>query len=224
MEENSGKINKAGITVEVLFILLFFFFFTIWPFTDVDTNVKAALIAGLFGLLGWTIQHEYQKIRDYQQQLHEMRLDHAHRISQIRLQNYDTRKEMYDELLQPFITMFQVTRSGEKVDLNKMSEQMNKNTIQVHLLGSDEACKAWEDWFQLSLKLKDERDPERIKLMQTYAIILYARIVLSIRKDLGNEATILREVDFLRAILTDIETQMDLFTKAQKIKSISDLD
>lgn len=231
----NNKMNLIAIIIEIIFIALFFVFFSYEPFNNVDPNVKATIIAGLFGLLGWTIQHEYQTVRDFQQQsfqrneeyekrLHEIKIEHENRIAQIRLQNYDNRKEMYESLLLPFITMFRAAKEKKPVDLIRLSKQMDKNNIQVHLLGSDEACRAWEDWFQLAQRMETEKDDNKKKFIQLVVMILYARIVLSIRKDLGNEETEIDEIDFLRSFIKDIDDILPLLRKAQKVKSIEEIE
>lgn len=66
------------------------------------------------------------------------------------------------------------------------------------LFGSDEVVTAYNDFFQYLYKNNNTIDPkEMLKAL--------GKVVLEIRKDVGNSKTILKESDMLRSMISDID-------------------
>jgi hypothetical protein len=64
--------------------------------------------------------------------------------------------------------------------------------------GSDPVVKAYNNFFQYLYN--NESNPEPAKMMS-----LFGKLILEIRKDLGNSKTKLAEFDMLRFMITDID-------------------
>lgn len=66
------------------------------------------------------------------------------------------------------------------------------------LFGSDNVVNAYNDYFQYLYKDDSEKNP----IVMLNAL---GKVILEIRKDLGNDKTVLKEFDMLRFMITDID-------------------
>jgi hypothetical protein len=161
---------------------------------------------------------------------HEIELNHKRTLAQIRLENYDSRKETYYNFLKPFMEIFMAQRKASKKKGKKGGKAIPDNlidhmlvaNIDLHLLGSDETCGIWREWRKISFKTPSE-DPEVQKMRNTAGVVFYARIILSIRKDLGQEDTSINEMDILRSFITDIDNIMDDLNHVMKWKTADEI-
>lgn len=92
----------------------------------------------------------------------------------------------------------------------------------MHLFGSDESCRILEEWRSLGLKGKSE-NPEIQKKRNTAMLIFYSRLLLSIRRDLGQQETQINELGILRSFLTDLDQNEKEFREAMLWESASDV-
>jgi len=217
-----------GIAFELVLIIIFSYLFSYGFLKEVNINVQIAIVSGLFGILGWSIQSENQRRIEFHNRLFELEKDHKNRLAQIRLQTYNDRKEIYESLLKPFMEAFLVATEKKdiKEEMKKMGEEMRKkmveDNINIHLLGSDETCRIWEEW--LKLARRGEVKNEDIQKKRNVALILfYARLVLSIRRDLGYEETEINEEDFISSFITDIKAYENELKEARKWKKADEV-
>jgi hypothetical protein len=162
------------------------------------------------------------KAMDAERRLHELDLNHHNTLAQIGMRSYDVRKEIYQQFLQPFMEALVLQKRGEVPDFQEQMESMVKSNIDIHLLGSDETCRIWQEWRSLGLKGQSE-DIEIQKRRDAAMLIFYARIILSIRRDLGQKDTKIDEEGILRSFLTDFDKHKDEFREALLWKSASDV-
>lgn len=66
------------------------------------------------------------------------------------------------------------------------------------LFGSDDVVNAYNDFFQYLYKDESERKSSEL-------LNHLGKVVLEIRRDLGNNKTELKEYDMLRSMITDID-------------------
>lgn len=148
-----------------------------------------ALLVVLGGIITWVIRSRIEESRAIQQELNE------------------ERRKTYSEILLPFISVF--TSVVRKEGATKAVDQMMKNLSQIHknrldlvLFGSDAVVRAHNDFWEYAYRI--EADGEIDQRGREY-MRLFGRILLEIRKDVGNRDTKLDEVDMLRWLIRDID-------------------
>ena len=80
-----------------------------------------------------------------------------------------------------------------------LSLDYRKTAFQLILLGSDDVVRAHNELMQYIFSIEGQPDPGA--LMQRYA-----RLLLEIRKSLGNKRTTLREVEMLRGSIKGVDS------------------
>ena len=203
-------------------VLLIIIFITEPKGLKINSDIFIGSLTALLGLLGVTIHMKSTKAMDAERRLHELNLNHHNALAQIGMRSYDVRKEIYQQFLQPFMDTMILQKRGEVPDFQEQMESMVKSNIDIHLLGSDETCRIWQEWRSLSLKGQSE-DTEIQKRRNAAMLIFYARIILSIRRDLGQKDTKIDELGILRSFLTDIDEHKDEYREASLWKSASDV-
>ena len=207
----------------ILSIILLIIIFIIEPKgLKITSNVFIGSLTALLGLLGITIHIKSTKAMEAERRLHELNLNHHNALAQIGMRSYDVRRETYLQFLQPFMEALVLQKRGEVPDSHKQIEAMVKSNIDIHLVGSDETCRAWQEWYSLSLKGKSG-DIEIQKKRNFATLIFFARIILSIRCDLGQKDTKVDELGILRSFLTDFDEHKEEFQEALLWKSASDV-
>jgi len=199
----------TSIVILVMAILGLCYSFFLSPYSeDIDSSVFIGSLTALSGLLVVTFQIIASKQSDAERRLHEIKINHRNTISQIKMKGYDARKKTYDQLLKPFTDIIIATIKQEKINMKKTMEGIVKAGIDIHLLGSDETCKIWDEWRAFSFRT--EHDEEMDKLAGFITLALYPKLVLSIRKDLGHPYTELNEIDVFRSFIKDIDKYKDV--------------
>ncbi len=192
-------------------IVLFSLFFIQLKEIEFDSNLFLGSITALFGLLGILIQIKSAKERD-----------HQNALAQIRLKGYDARREIYDQLLKPFMELMFQQKRGEEPNLDDQIESTIKANFDIHLLGSDETCNAYYEWRGMSLK-KDIEDPNIKSLRLNAMLIFYSRIILAIRRDLGQRDTHVDEIQVLSSFINDIDEFKSGLREAMKWKTAAEV-
>ncbi len=222
MEESYRK-DWIAPSILILSILgLIIIFFAKPKGIEIDSNLFVGSLTALLGLLGLTFQMKTTKEIEAKRRLHELELNHRNTIEQIRMRSYDTRKKTYQLLLQPFTETFILQKRGEQPDIQKHVEIMIKSNIEIFLSGSDETCRAWLEWKALASKGIGEDKEIRDKRFAAM-MVFYARMILSIRRDLGEKNTEINEMDILKSFMSDIDEKQYLFNKALSWKTASEV-
>lgn len=107
----------------------------------------------------------------------------------------------YEKILEPIIRVLAGVKN--KVEMDKALKQIQsfdykKSAFQLMLFGSDNVVNAYNDYFQYLYKNESNLDPYKM-------LNALGKVILEIRKDLGNDKTVLKEYDMLRFMITDIE-------------------
>ncbi len=146
-------------------------------------TLGAPLLVFIGGLISWFFKTRKEDLQAIEERALERRI------------------ETYNTILHPLITMF-ANKSNQKMKDKAISEigsvQYRKAGFNLITFGSDNMVNAYNSMMQAFYKGESENDPK--ETMRKFAIFL-----LSIRKDLYNKNTKLKEWDMLKFMITDIE-------------------
>ena len=125
-------------------------------------------------------------------------------IRQERERLHESRRKIYLDLLEPFITILSGVNDLEKQEdaVKQISSTEFRRTIfELGFLGSDDVNISLGELMQYFFKLKQKgKSPEAKKF-----ILLWGDLLLSIRRDLGSKGTKLTNKDMLRPQIKDID-------------------
>jgi hypothetical protein len=146
-------------------------------------NIIPTLLVVTTGLITWFLKDKSEKLKFQREKL----------IEEKRLN--------YEKILEPIIRTLAGTQN--KSELEKAIKQIKsfdyrKSAFQLMLFGSDSVVNSYNDYFQYLYQKGDKVD--------SYEMLnALGKVVLEIRKDLGNNKTALKEFDMLRFMITDID-------------------
>lgn len=147
-------------------------------------KILPTLLVVLAGFITWYLKDKSEKLK----------------LQRVKL--IEEKRKNYEQILEPIIRLFAGAKGNEK-ELQKAMKQVQsfeykKTAFQLMLFGSDSAVNAYNDYFQFLYKNEGNLDPyEMLKSL--------GKVVLEIRRDLGNENTALKEFDMLRFMISDID-------------------
>ncbi|WP_165750432.1 hypothetical protein [Cellulophaga sp. Z1A5H] len=117
----------------------------------------------------------------------------------------ERRIQTYNTLLHPLIVMF-ANNSNQKVKDKAIAEigsvEYRKAGFNLITFGSDEMVTAYNNMMQSFFKNESESNPK-------LTMKKFAQFLLSVRKDVYNKNTKLKEWDMLKFVITDIEKLTD---------------
>jgi len=147
------------------------------------TALGAPLLVFVGGLISWFFKTRKEELQTIQERALEKRI------------------ETYNTLLNPFIVAF-ANKTNQKMKDKALTEigsvAYRKAGFNLITFGSDEMVNAYNDMMQGFYKGESETDPK-------IAMKKFASFLLSIRKDVYNKNTKLKEWDMLKFMITDIE-------------------
>ncbi|RKS42753.1 hypothetical protein BC962_3040 [Gillisia mitskevichiae] len=146
-------------------------------------GLGAPILIALGGIITWFLKSRKEDLQAIEERALERRI------------------ETYNELLHPLIVLFSKNASKKTKDLatSKMgSVEYRKAAFNLITFGSDEMVVSYNEMMQSFYKNEAEND---IKT----AMQKFASFILSIRKDVNNKNTKLREWDMLKFMITDID-------------------
>lgn len=146
-------------------------------------NILPTLLVVSTGLLTWFLKDKSEKLKLQREKL------------------IDEKRMNYEKILEPIIRTFAGIKN--KGELEKAIKQIQsfdykKSAFQLMLFGSDDVINAYNDFFQYLYNNESQIDPRDM-------LNASGKIILEIRKDLGNDKTLLKEFDMLRFMITDID-------------------
>lgn len=147
------------------------------------SNILPTVLVVLTGLLTWFLKDKSEKLKFQREKLVE------------------EKRVNYEKIMEPIIRTFSGIKNQK--ELIKATHQVQsfdyrKSAFQLMYFGSDSVVKAYNNFFQYLYN--NESNPEPAKMMS-----LFGKLILEIRKDLGNSKTKLAEFDMLRFMITDID-------------------
>ena len=142
------------------------------------------LVAGAFG---WFFKKRYEELQELEGKLRE------------------ERRRIYWALLEPYVRVFAGIRSGTEETMRDAEKTMSsfdyrKTGFELDLIGSDDVVAAWNSMMKHVYRADETGARDSAELM-----LLFGRLLLTIRKDLGNKKTKLKELDMLRAMIKDLD-------------------
>jgi len=163
-------------------------------------SIATPILVGVIGVLGWKFRAEYER-----------------RVNLETLLRTD-RVQIYNTILEPFIIMFMADAAWQADAKNKnkdkfqvgmqkaLSLDYRRTAFQLALLGSDDVVQAYNDLMQHIFHL-DQSQATDAKVRQLMGLI--GRLLLQIRKSMGNESTALDEWAMLEWFITDAPRYRD---------------
>ena len=116
----------------------------------------------------------------------------------------DDRRQIYAQVLEPYIRVFAASTnpSETKKALRQIaSYDYRRASFELAMIGSDEVVRTLNDMMQYFYRFDAEDKSADPKTMVQY----WGRVLLAIRRDLGNKKTKLSEIDMLRFQIKDID-------------------
>lgn len=142
------------------------------------------LLTVLGGIITWFIKSKIEELRAIEEKLRE------------------ERRNIYAKILDPYVRLFaDLKGKGPSKALEKItSYDYRKTAFDLNLFGSDEVVQAYNDLMQHTYKVEATGNQDPKEMMR-----LWGKLLLGIRKSLGNKKTKLGEFDMLRGMIKDIE-------------------
>lgn len=147
--------------------------------------VKLLFIPLVTGVVTWIIKSKYEELRAIEEKLRE------------------ERRKIYSQILDPFIHVFSDWKGEDtraKVEKCVTSYEYKKNLFSFNLIASDAVIHAYNELYRYGYKAKS-LDNQNLKKMPH----LFGKVLLEIRKNLGNKRTKLNELEMLEIMIKDIE-------------------
>ena len=150
---------------------------------DFFEKILPTLLVVATALITWFLKDKSEKLKFQREKLIE------------------EKRKNYEKILEPIIRVFVVAKN--KAEMAKAIKQIQsydykKSAFQLMLFGSDNVVNAYNDYFQYLYKNESSLDP--IVMLNSLG-----KVILEIRKDLGNDKTALKEFDMLRFMIPDID-------------------
>ena len=153
------------------------------------TNMLVTPIAAaLVGFAVWYVQSSIATIRQEQARLH------------------DDRREVYANILDPFIRMFagiKNPKENPKALRQILSVEYKRTAFEFSLIGADDVVRSFNNFmeyvYSIDSNTQQQLDPAKF-------MYLWGDFLLQIRKNVGNPDTKLTSTDMLRSQIKDIDT------------------
>ncbi len=142
--------------------------------------VASPFLIVLGGIIGAWVTHRLQESREIEERLS------------------GERRKVYADLMKPYFLIF----SGKAQDATKLiaTPDYRRTAFDFMLIAPDSAAQAYNNLMQFTYRAGDQVGE------RTWEIMLHwGRVLLEIRKSLGNKNTVLSEADMLRFLIKDID-------------------
>ena len=147
-------------------------------------SLGPTLLMVLGGVIAWFIKSNIEEFRAIEEKLRK------------------ERRNIYVQILDPHIRLFadiKVKGPGEAIK-SITSYNYKKTAFELNLFGSDEVVRAYNNLMKHAYKAETTGNQDPKEMMR-----LWGKLLLEIRKSLGNKKTKLDEFDMLRAMVKDID-------------------
>lgn len=156
-------------------------------YLPVLVGLGAPILVAIGGLISWFFKSRKEELQAIEERALERRI------------------ETYNQILHPIIVLFSTGAEKKlKDEAVKMigSLEYRKAAFNLITFGSDDMVNNYNDMMQSFFKKEAEKDPKR-------TMKKFAKFILSIRKDVYNKNTKLKDWDMLKFMITDIEKFID---------------
>lgn len=145
------------------------------------------LLMVLGGVITWLIKSRVEELRATEERLRE------------------ERRKIYAQILDPYIRLFADPKGRGPAQAIKeiTSYDYRKTAFELNLFGSDDVVRAYNALMKHTYEAETtgRQDPKQM-------MHLWGRLLLEIRKSLGNKRTKLDEIDMLRGMIKDIDSSL----------------
>jgi hypothetical protein len=146
--------------------------------------VVSPILVAFGGFVVWFLQSRIEQVRTLERSLQ------------------DDRRKVYADILDPYIRLFanlKDNKAQENAIARILTYEYRKTAFDLNLIGADNVVKAYNEMMQFIFKAQS--DPDTKEMMR-----LWGKLLLEIRKSLGNSSKELDEWDMLRGMITDIDS------------------
>ncbi len=143
-------------------------------------------VGGGLGFLGWYLRSSIETIRREKERLQ------------------DERRTIYMQVLEPYIRIFAGINNQSETQMaisQITSFDYRQVSLELNLMGSDDVVRALNELMQHIYRMEGSRGSASAKQMMVY----WGKVLLAIRRDLGNKKTKLVAADMLKAQIKDID-------------------
>jgi hypothetical protein len=152
-----------------------------------DVNVQAALIAAFATILVSVLSVVLSR--------------HLENRSQLAKEHRDRKIPVYEDLLKILFKVMQGAKAESPLTEAAVRNAMIDFTQRFMVWGSDDAVRAVVNWRQ-SILAQVANDPST----SAYSVLLFESVIVALRKDLGHRNKDLRQGDFLRLFINDMDS------------------
>lgn len=151
---------------------------------DWINNITPVVLTLIGGGAGWLLKSKLEAKRRIEESLHE------------------EAAQIYLEILLPFATLFSDLSSKSQADTLKKikSPEYREKSFKLVLVGSDEVVSSWNSMWSTVYS------SERGECQSTDVLLEFGKVLLAIRRSLGNESTSMTNTDLLKWLIKDIDT------------------
>ncbi len=150
-----------------------------WNWSSVVLVVLAPLAGGVVGFGVWFLQSRIDKIQHARERLQ------------------DERRKVYTDVLDPFIRIFtgiKKPQETQKAMKQIVSYAYKKAAIEFNIIGADNVVKAFNELMQYIYETEEDESGNPVETM-----LRWGRVLLAMRKSVGDPATKLTEIDMLQS-------------------------
>ena len=144
--------------------------------------IVSPVLMAIGGIITWFIKSKTEELRTLEEKLRQ------------------ERKSVYINLLSPYIRLFAKPPQIKETLDEITSYEYRKTAFDFILFGSDEVVRAYNEFTNYVYQSESVRSMDSQELMR-----LWGKLLLEIRKSLGNKHTKLNEFDMLKGMIKDIE-------------------
>jgi len=145
---------------------------------SISEELLIAILTLGFTAYTWLLKSEYDKRRELE------------RLT------FESRRQTYDTLLQPFIDTFSSISTGNPINQSNLNQQMTEAGIKLIIYGSDEVIRAFNSF----------RTVGQIQPPNPHQLIVeFGRLLLTIRKSTGFPETSIIIEEILRSFIVDYD-------------------
>jgi|GEM_PF-995173 len=193
-------------------------------------TIVTPILLTLFAAVGWAIQKRVEKAQTIEQELRER----SHKLEEALRED---RIEVYNQILEPFIILLTKDEGllNDRAFKGKTKSQIAQEKIlslsyrqaafKLSLFASDDVVKSYNEIMQFfysdaayqSESVETDRRERGFRMLD-----LFGGLLLEIRKNIGNEGTLLNNTEMIEWLISDIrELQKEYKLNNKQTKSIT---
>lgn len=189
-----------------------------WP-NVVPPAIAVPVATALVGLVGVLWQLQVNSVAEAERRSQERRLASEAAIQAAKLRSFEERKEAYAGIVGAYQKALAATVASSQ---DQSVKDMIDAKFDFLYYGSGEALHAFQQMMALGDIAADTRSPHH-KGRRAANLVFYARLVRAMRRDLGIAIGDEDEIQILRMVLTDPDSQLDSIKNALAFKEATEV-